>query len=173
MSVSSNLDPPYILLQALIETSLDLVKLLSLRSCGSWVATKHLGLSSDALDALARLELGSENYIVSPGPQGGRLVLLKSCPFATVFGKIDPWSEEAMLLVQRFNESPRGGAALHPICIPHLSVRESYKAVNLGCRSATSGKIAVSVQTLLEEAGLSEEEVGEKLEGHACLYWLK
>jgi len=166
------LDAPGLLLQALIETSLETVKLLEVRSSATWIADQ-LGSSDDPLDALARLEGGKENYELLEGPRGGQLVLLKRCPFQVMLNKLTRWSEQASHMVRRFNESPRGGAALHPICITHLSVREAYGGVNLGCRSMTSGKVAVSVKDLLDEVGLDEDEVRELLERKACLYWLR
>jgi hypothetical protein len=100
------------------------------------------------------------------------MVLLRNCPFQAALDRMSPWSEGASHLVRGFNSSPRGGAALHPICICHLSVREAYRGINLGCRSKTSGKIAVSVTPLLDEAGMSEMKVRALLDGNACLYWL-
>ncbi len=164
-------DAPSAMLQALVETSFETVKLLGLKSTGTRIA-KNLGCPADPLEALSRLELGKANYEISSGPKGGRLVVLKQCPFAAALQRLDAWSQDAIHMVQRFNESPRGGAALHPICITHLSAREAYGGVNLGCRSTSTGKMAVSVQPLLDEAGLTAEQVREKLDGMACLYWL-
>ncbi len=168
----STFHAPYVVLQALIETSLKYIKLLGVQSTGEEIA-QELGRSDDPLDQLARLELGKGNYEISDGPQGGRLVRLKNCPFQKMTSEIGPWSENAKLMVTRFNASPRGGAALHPVCIAHLSIRDAYGATNLGCRSMTSGKIAVSVQALLDTAGVTDQEVRQRLEGNACLYWLK
>ncbi|MBI5034903.1 MAG: hypothetical protein HZB51_30630 [Chloroflexi bacterium] len=163
---------PYLLLQALIETSFESVKLLGLIDCGNQIA-KQLGSPSDPLEALAKLELGMANITVSDGPKGGRLVCLKGCPFGSALSKLDPWSDHALKMVERFNASPRGGAAVHPICIGHLSVREAYGGINLGCRSTLSGKMAISVPALLEEAGMTETQVRERLDGNACLYLLR
>ena len=162
---------PYILLQALIETTFELVKLLGLRDSGAKIA-QQLGSPEDPLQALATLELGMENLQVSATPDGGRIVCLKGCPFAGVVNKLDPWSDNAKRMVRRFNESSRGGAAIHPICIGHLSVREAYGGINLGCRSTASGQMAISVPALLEEAGMTEEQVRERLDGNACIYVL-
>ncbi|MBI5031462.1 MAG: hypothetical protein HZB51_13115 [Chloroflexi bacterium] len=167
-----NGNAPYILLQSLIETTFESIKLLGLRDSGMQIA-KQLGFSSDPLVALERLELGKENVRVSIAHGGERLVCLKGCPFAGAIDRLAPWSDHARKMVERFNESPRGGAALHPICIAHLSVREAYGGINLGCRSTKSGKMAISVPTLLEEAGMTEEQVRSHLEGNACLYLLK
>ncbi len=167
-----SLHAPYLMLQALTETSFDMVKLLGLKSGGEWMA-KRVGAQDDALEGLARLELGKENHILTEGPKGGRLVLLKACPFQAALNRLDPWSDNAKHMVERFNASPRGGAALHPICITHLAVREAAGGINLGCRSTTTGKMAVSVPALLEQVGMTEEQVRERLDGHACLYWLK
>lgn len=163
---------PYMLLQALIESSFESVKLLGLMDCGNQIA-KQLGSPSDPLEALAKLELGMANIHVSQGPKGGRLVCLRGCPFAPAVSKLDPWSEHAQRMVQRFNASPRGGAAVHPICIGHLAVREAYGGINLGCRNTANGKMAISVPTLLDEAGMTEAQVRERLEGNACLYLLR
>ena len=163
---------PYMLLQALIETTFESIKLMGLRDTGAEIA-KRLGSPSDPLDALALLELGTSNLEISDAPKGGRMVRLKGCPFAGAINKLDPWSDHAKRMVQRFNESPRGGAAIHPICISHLSVREVYGGINLGCRSAASGQMAISVPALLEEAGMTEDEVRQRLDGNACLYVLK
>ncbi len=163
---------PYMLLQALIETTFESVKLMGLKDCGMQIA-KQLGSPADPLEALAKLELGTGNIQISEGPKGGRLICLKACPFASTLSKLDPWSEHALKMVQRFNASPRGGAAVHPICIGHLAVREAYGGINLGCRSTSSGKMAISVSALLEEAGMTEDKVRERLEGNACLYLLR
>ena len=171
-SSNGNGRAPYMLLQALIETSFESVKLLGLIDCGHQIA-KQLGQFTDPLDALAKLELGKANLQVTEGPKGGRLVCLKSCPFAAAAGQLDAWSDHALKMVERFNASPRGGAAVHPICIGHLSVREAYGGINLGCRSTSNGKMAISVPALLEEAGMTEEEVRQRLEGNACLYLLR
>ena len=171
-SMNNNGRAPYMLLQALIETTFESIKLLGLRDTGTQIA-KQLGSPEDPLEALAALELGMKNLQVSQAPQGGRIVCLKGCPFASAINSLDPWSENAKRMVQRFNESPRGGAALHPICIGHLSVREAYGGINLGCRSAATGKMAISTPALLEEAGMTEEQVREKLDGNACMYVLK
>ena len=173
MSESTNhsLHAPYVLLQAVAEASLDIIKLMGLQSSGSQIA-KQLGFPNDPLEALAPFELGKQNYQILPGAKGG-LVCLKACPFQSAISNLSPWSEHATRMVQRFNASPRGGAALHPICISHLSVREAYGGTNLGCRSMTSGKIAVSVPALLDEAGMTQDEVRKQLDGNACLYWLK
>jgi hypothetical protein len=143
-----------------------------MRSCADWIA-ERLGSPDDALEALARFEGGPSNYELVPGPRGGRFVLLKSCPFQTTLNQILPWSKQARHMVERFNESPRGGAALHPICISHLSVRDAYGGVNLACRSMTSGKVTISVQELLDEVGIDEDRVRELIDGKACLYWVK
>lgn len=173
MSDSTNtISAPHVLLQALIETSFDVVKLAVLQPSGKLIA-KRLGSKGDALDALSRLECGKENYEILEGSNGGRLVVLKNCPFQDAHNNVAPWSEEAGGMVQRFNESPRGGAAVSPICIGHLSVRDAYGAVNLGCRSTTTGKVAISMSDLLDEVGITEEKVGELLEENACLYWIK
>ena len=164
--------PPYMLLQALIETSFESVKLLGMIDSGHQIA-KQLGSPDDPLDALAKLELGKANLQVTEGPKGGRLVCLKGCPFATAVSQLDAWSDHALKMVERFNASPRGGAAVHPICIGHLSVREAYGGINLGCRSTSSGKMAISVPALLAEAGMTEDQVRERLDGNACLYLLK
>ena len=169
---NSNGRAPYMLLQALIETSFESVKLLGLLDCGNQIA-KQLGSSTDPLEALAKLELGKANLEVTEGPNGGRLVCLKGCPFAGAVNQLDAWSEHALKMVERFNASPRGGAAVHPICIGHLSVREAYGGINLGCRSAATGKMAISVPSLLEQAGMTETQVRERLDGNACLYLLK
>ncbi len=171
-SSDTSLHAPYVVLQALIETSLQYIKLLGIQSTGEEVA-QELGKSEDPLEQLARVELGKGNYEISDGPKGGRLVHLKNCPFEKMTDQIGPWSENAKLMVTRFNASPRGGAALHPVCIAHLSIREAYGATNLGCRSMKSGKMAVSIPPLLDTAGLTEQEVRERLEGNACLYWLR
>ncbi|MBI5034904.1 MAG: hypothetical protein HZB51_30635 [Chloroflexi bacterium] len=168
----SNGRAPYMLLQALIETTFESIKLMGLKDTGAEIA-KHLGSPSDPLEALATLELGRDNLQVSDAPQGGRIVTLKGCPFAGAVNKLDPWSEHAKRMVQRFNASPRGGAAIHPICIGHLSVREAYGGINLGCRSASSGKMAISALALLEEASMTDEQVRERLDGNACIYVLK
>ncbi len=171
-SSNGNGHAPYMLLQALIETSFESVKLMGLMDCGSQIA-KQLGSPPDPLEALAKLELGMANIQVAEGPKGGRLICLKGCPFAAATNKLDPWSEHALKMVERFNASPRGGAAVHPICIGHLAVREAYGGINLGCRSTSTGKMAISVPALLEEAGMTEAQVRERLEGNACLYLLR
>ncbi len=168
----NTLHPPYAVLQALIESSLKYIRLLGVQSTGEEIV-QRLGTSEDPLEQLARVELGNGNYEISVGPRGGRLVRLKSCPFQAMVNQVGPWSENAKLMVTHFNASPRGGAALHPICIAHLSIRDAYGATNLGCRSMTSGKMAISVQALLDTAGVTEQEVRERLEGNACLYWLR
>jgi len=157
MSDSTNtVHSPYALLQALIKKYIE-----------------YLGPTADSLEALSRFELGMGNYDISEEVNGGLVVVVKKCPFETALTKVGPWSEKASSMVQRFNESLRGGAALHPFCIAHLSVREAYGTVNLGCRNTTTGEVAISVPDLLDEVGITAEKVRELLEGNACLYWLK
>jgi len=169
---TKTVNAPHALLQALIETSFDVVKLAVLQPSGKLI-TKYLGSPDDALEALSRFECGMENYDILEGANGGRLVVVKKCPFQDAHNNMGSWSEDACSMVQRYNESPRGGAALNPICIGHLSVREAYDAVNLGCRSTTTGNVAVSVLDLLDEVGITAEKVHELLDGNACLYWIK
>jgi hypothetical protein len=134
---------------------------------------EYLGSTADPLEALSSFELGMGNYNISEDPKGGLLVLVKKCPFEMFLTKVGPWSEEAKNMVQSFNKRVRGGAALHPFCVAHLSVRETYGAVNLGCRNTKTGEIAVSASDLLNEVSITAENVRELLEGNACLYWLK
>ena len=123
----------------------------------------------DVLEKLAQID-GPGNYEFVDR-NGYRFVILKACPFASVYSDIPDWGERVMRLVEAYNRKPDGGGALHPLCLVHKGVRSAMKAgiVSIGCRSGTTGKIEIA-EGALKRVGLTREEAVNWLEGKACLF---
>lgn len=126
----------------------------------------------DVLEKLAQID-GENNYEISEKGEF-RYVVLKHCPFASVYKDIPVWGEKAMKLVDAYNKKEDGGGALHPICLVHKGVRKAMNAgvISLGCRSEATGKIEVA-EKALEKAAITKVEVLGMIEGKACIFAIK
>lgn len=110
----------------------------------------------------------------------GNLKLLPKCPFTrptrdyeSATGKAIPGS---LKKVMRIANKTGKFAAVTPFCIIHQAFREAVGAhfdkeiKHLGAKNE-AGEIALASKNI-EELGLSEEEIKEKLGSYECIYWI-
>jgi hypothetical protein len=126
----------------------------------------------DVLQKLSQID-GENNYEITE-KNGFKYVILKGCPFVSIYKDIPPWGDKSMKLVESYNKKDDGGGALHPLCLVHKGIRNAMKAgiISIACRSGSTGKIEVA-EKALEKASISKEDAISMIEGKACLFAIK
>ncbi|NTV45469.1 MAG: hypothetical protein HGB11_02860 [Chlorobiales bacterium] len=127
----------------------------------------------DVLEKLSRID-GDDNYEIVNGNGDYKFVILKHCPFGSVYSEIPEWGDHATKLVAAYNRKADGGGALHPLCLVHKGVRNAMNAgiVSLGCRSEKSGKIEVA-EDAVDKISADKEDVIKMLDGKACIFAIR
>lgn len=116
---------------------------------------------------------GNDNYEFQ-SKNGFKLVIIRRCPFESIYKDIPPWSESTMRLIDIYNKIADGGGVLHPFCLVHIGIRNaiSREIISIGCRDSLTGKIEIA-EGNIKKIGLSKEEAIGMLEGKACLFAIK
>jgi len=158
-------------LWALITSSIDTIKIFGLQETGKLLVQELNGEST--IEKLMDYELGEDNFIIISGDKLNiepklKIIILKICPFTMSYKNIPKWNDNTMKLVDQYN-SLKMGAALHPICIIHQTIRNELKAYTVACRSALTNKIVYN-DKILEKYNLDKEKIYELIKSNACVY---
>ncbi len=171
--------------------ALDIVeKTTLLRRIGRSIAEKHGGTMhfKDLEDFEAHYDRGETplTHLEGEGFRDGDVFILKACPMVPVFGEFKEngifpefWSSTT----REYTEQFKNEALLHPLCIVHQTFRDiltskipkgrSYvHSVTVACRSGASGEVVHSNYGM-KLAGVTAEEINEKIDGWACAFYAR
>ena len=114
---------------------------------------------------------------------------LIACPMTKVLGEIKKANAELTgveelpdfypeIVKEYIKEHPDDAAILHPLCIVHQHIRNSFGKKQglvlqqIACRSLATGKVVYSKKGI-KEAATDEKQVDSEIANFACLYLCK